>query len=176
MHIGRVLLLLLPAALAGQQAPPKQTPPQPKPPVYRGFTPGMTYRSFAERARRLAAGDALRCKTSANTAQLMECGAMIRDSTDGARFYLSGYIIEGKVAMVSFGDSGDARLLAGTREDLLRRFGPARSYPTKLEWKTGPRVAAFTWRGRGAARWFYINLRDDVLLQGTSPYAKRSKS
>jgi hypothetical protein len=105
-----------------------------------------------------------------------ECGAMIRDSTDGARFYLSAYVIEGKVAMVSFGDSGDAHLLTRTREDLLRRFGPARSYPTKLEWKTGVRVATFTWRGKGAARWFYINLRDDVLLQGTSPYAKRPKS
>ena len=161
-----LLLLLVPAALAGQKAAP----------VYRGFSPGMSYRTFAERARALSARDALRCKTSANTAQLMECGAMIRDSSDGARFYLSAYIIEGKVAMVSFGDSGDARLLASTRQDLLHRFGPARSYPTKLEWKTGPRVAVFTWRGRGPARWFYINLRDDVLLQGTSPYAKRSKS
>jgi hypothetical protein len=164
--IGRLLLLLVPVMLASQQAPP----------VYRGFSPGMTYRTFAMRARGLSAPDALRCKTSANTAQLMECGAMIRDSTDGARFYLSAYVIEGKVAMVSFGDSGDAHLLTKTREDLLRRFGPARSYPTKLEWKTGVRVATFTWRGKGAARWFYINLRDDVLLQGTSPYAKRPKS
>ena len=167
IHIGRgLLLLLVPAGLAGQEALP----------AYRGFSPGMSYRTFAERARGLSARDALRCKTSTNTAQLMECGAMIRDPSDGARFYLSAYIIEGKVAMVSFGDSGDARLLANTRQDLLRRFGPARSYPTKLEWKTGPRVVAFTWRGRGPARWFYINFRDDVLLRGTSPYAKRSKS
>ena len=159
------MLLLVPAALAAQQAPP----------VYRGFSPGMSYRTFAERARGMAARDALRCKTSANTAQLMECGAMIRDTSDGARFYLSAYVIEGKVAMVSFGDSGDAHLLARTRQDLLQRFGPAQSHPTKLEWKTGPRVVDFTWRGRGPARWFYINLRDDVLLQGTAPYAKRKK-
>jgi len=164
--IGRGLfLLLLPVTLAGQVAPP----------VYRGFSTGMSYRSFAERAR-LLSHDALRCNTSAHTAQLMECGATIRDPSDSARFYLSAYVIEGTVAMVSFGDSGDARLLARTRRDLVRRFGPARSRPTKLEWKTGPRVVAFTWRGRGPARWFFINLRDDRLLQRTSPYAKRSKS
>ena len=101
---------------------------------------------------------------------------MIRDPSDNARFYLSAYVIEGTIAMVSFGDSGDARLLARTRQDLVRRFGRPHSRPTSLEWRTGRRVVAFTWRGRGAARWFYINLRDDKLLQGTSPYAKRSKS
>jgi len=84
-------------------------------------------------------------------------------------------VIEGTIAMVSFGDSGDAHLLARTRHDLVRRFGPPRTRPTSLEWKHGPRVASFTWRGRGPARWFYINLRDDVLLARTSPYAKRPK-
>jgi hypothetical protein len=161
----RFLLLLLPAALAGQAAPP----------MYRGFSTGMSYRTFAERARGLSLRDELRCKTSANTAQLMECGVTIRDPSDGARFYLSAYVIEGRVAMVSFGDSGDARLLARTRRDLVRRFGPPQARPTSLEWKNGPRVASFTWRGRGQARWFFINLRDDVLLQRTSPYAKRLK-
>lgn len=161
----RLLLFLVPAALAGQGAPP----------VYRGFSTGMPYRTFAERARGLSSRDELRCNTSANTAQLMECGVTIRDPSDGARFYLSGFVIEGKIAMVSFGDSGDARLLDRTRQDLVRRFGPPHARPTRtsLEWKTGPRVASFTWRGRGPARWFFINLRDDVLLQGTSPYAKR---
>jgi len=161
-----LVLLLMPVALAGQGAPP----------VYRGFSTGMSYRTFAQRARALSSGDALRCNTSANTAQLMECGATIRDPSDSARFYLSAYVIEGTVAMVSLGDSGDARLLDRTRQDLLRRFGPAHTRPTSLEWKAGRRVVAFSWRGRGPARWFYINLRDDDLLQGTSPYAKRSKS
>jgi hypothetical protein len=160
------LLLLMPVALASQGAPP----------TYRGFSTGMSYRTFAQRARDLSSRDALRCNTSANTAKLMECGAMIRDPSDNARFYLSAYVIDGTVAMVSFGDSGDARLLARTRRDLLRRFGPPHARPTTLEWRNGPRVVAFTWRGRGPARWFYINLRDERLLQGTSPYAKRSKS
>ena len=101
---------------------------------------------------------------------------MIRDPSDNARFYLSAYVIDGTIAMVSFGDSGDARLLARTRQDLVQRFGPPRSRPTSLEWRTGPRVIVFTWRGRGPARWFYINLRDDKLLRGTSPFAKRSRS
>jgi hypothetical protein len=167
IDIGRGwLLLFVPVALAGQGAAP----------VYRGFSTGMAYRNFAARARALSARDALRCNTSANTAQLMECGVMIRDPSDSARFYLSAYVIEGTIAMVSFGDSGDARLLARTRQDLLRRFGPPRARPTSLEWNVGRRVVAFTWRGRGPARWFFINLRDDELLQGTSPYAKRSKS
>ena len=161
-----LLLLLAPVALAGQGAPP----------VYRGFSTGMAYRTFAQRARDLSSRDALRCNTSANTAKLMECGVMIRDPSDNARFYLSAYVIEGTIAMVSFGDSGDARLLARTRQDLVRRFGRPVSRPTSLEWRTGRRVVAFSWRGRGPARWFYINLRDDKLLQGTSPYAKRSKS
>jgi hypothetical protein len=160
------LLLLVPVTLATQGAPL----------VYRGFSTGMSYQSFAARARALSSGSALRCNTSANTAQLMECGVMIRDPGDGAHFYLSAYVIEGTIAMVSFGDSGDARLLARTRQDLLRRFGPPRTRPTSLEWKTGRRVVAFTWRGRGPARWFFINLRDDEVLQRTSPYAKRLKS
>ena len=165
--IGRwFFLLIVPVALAGQGAPP----------VYRGFSTGMSYRAFAERARALSSRDELRCKTSAHTAQLMECGVTIRDPSDRAHFYLSAYVIEGTIAMVSFGDSGDARLLARTRQDLIRRFGPPRTRPTSLEWKDGRRVAAFTWRGRGPARWFFINLWDDALLQRTSPYVKRPKS
>ena len=160
------LLLLAPVALASQGAPL----------AYRGFSTGMTYRNFAARARALSSRDVLRCKTSANTAQLMECGVAIRDPSDSARFYLSAYVIEGTIAMVFFGDSGDARLLARTRHDLLQRFGPPRSRPTRLEWGTGRRVIAFSWRGRGPARWFFINLRDEELLRRTSPYAKRSKS
>src|ERR1041385_4225963 len=75
------------------------------PPEYRGFRPGMPYREFSERARALARGDQLRCNTSANTAQLMECGVPIRDPRDSARYYLSAYVIEGKVAMVALYDS-----------------------------------------------------------------------
>src|SRR5438128_95705 len=90
--------LLLPVVLAAQA-----------PPVYRGFSPGMAYRDFATRAQALARRDTLRCNTSKKTAQLMECGVQIRDPSDSTNFYLSAYVIEGKVAMLSFGDSGGAR-------------------------------------------------------------------
>jgi hypothetical protein len=150
---------------------------QASPPAYRGFSPGMQYRAFAERARALAERDVLRCNTSANTAQLMECGVSIRDPSDSARFYLSAYVIEGKVAMVSFGDSGDARLVERTRRDLGRRFGPAGATTHgSSEWKNGHQVTRFSWRGLGAARWIYVNLTDYDLMNEISRYVKPAKS
>jgi hypothetical protein len=151
--------------------------PQASPPVYRGFSPGMQYRAFAERARALAERDVLRCNTSANTAQLMECGVSIRDPSDSARFYLSAYVIEGKVAMVSFGDSGNAQLVERTRRDLDRRFGSATATTHgSREWKKGHQVARFTWRGQGAARWIYVNLTDYDLMNEISRYVKPKKA
>jgi len=146
-------------------------------PAYRGFSPGMTYRDFAERARGLAEHDVLRCNTSANTAQLMECGVQIRDPADSARFYLSSYVIEGKIAMVSFGDSGDVRLLDRVKRDLMKRFGPAQPRAAGgWEWKTGRRVARLSWTARGNMRWIYVNLTDYDLMDGISRYVKRSKA
>src|SRR5260370_42093262 len=89
--------LLFPVALAGQ-APRATVPPQPPP--YRGFTPGLSYRAFLQRARVLADGDVVRCQTSTHTAQLMECAVAIRDPRDGARFYLSAHFVEGMAAIV----------------------------------------------------------------------------
>jgi hypothetical protein len=143
------------------------------PPSYRGFTPGMAYRDFVARAQALARRDTLRCNTSRKTAQLMECGVKIRDPSDTTNFYLSAYVIEAKVAMLSFGDSGGARLVDRTRRDLVRRFGPA--HVTGIgtwEWKHGRRVARLNWRGRGATRWIYVNLADSDLMDGISKYAK----
>ena len=78
--------LVVPAILVGQTPP---SPGRPVPassarvaplsPSYRGFTPGRSYQEFAERARTLSSRDTLRCNTSRKTAQLMECGVMIRD-------------------------------------------------------------------------------------------------
>ena len=69
-----VICLLAVASLGAGSVPP---------PTYRGFSPGMSYRTFADRARTLAALDTLRCNTSASTAQLMECGVKIRDPKAG---------------------------------------------------------------------------------------------
>ncbi len=75
--------LLVPAILVGQTPPARPAPASsarvaPLSPSYRGFTPGRSYQEFAERARTLASRDTLRCNTSRNTAQLMECGEWAR--------------------------------------------------------------------------------------------------
>ena len=161
-------MVALTPLLAGQRAA--------APFSYRGFTPGMAYRAFSEQARALSGSEVLRCNTPATTAQLMECGVAIRDPSDGARFYLSAYVIEGKIAMLSFGDSGDSRLVARTQQDLRRRFGSTRTVrQSNWEWKSGHRAARLTWRGRGSARWIYVNLTDYDLLNGISRYVRASK-
>jgi hypothetical protein len=143
---------------------------------YRGFTPGRSYKEFAERARALARRDTLRCNTSRRTAQLMECGVMIRDSTDGARFYLSAYVLEGNIAMVSLTDSGGPSLVEWARRDLTKQLGPAhRRERSMLEWANGKRVARLNWRGTGAARWISITLRDDDVMNRIARYVKRPK-
>ena len=166
--------LLAVAALAARSAPP---------PSYRGFSPGMSYRSFADRARALAARDTLRCNTSANTAQLMECGVRIRDPKDSARFYLSAYVIEGRTAMVAlydsagFGDNQGSALVDRTKRDLNRVFGPARPVgKSSVQWAYGRQVVRFSWRGRGTARWVSITLADNDVMDGISRYVKRSPS
>jgi len=162
VRAGLALLLLLPYSTAAQA---------PHPPVYRGFTPGMPYRDFAGRAQALARRDTLRCNTSRNTAQLMECGVVIRDPADSASFYLSAYVIEGKVAMLSFGDSGGVPLVERTKRDLVRHLGPAHATGIGTwEWKTGRRVARLNWRGRGKARTIYVNLADYDLMDRITRY------
>jgi len=173
--------LVVPAILVGQTPP---TPARPAPassarvaplsPSYRGFTPGRSYQEFAERARALSSRDTLRCNTSRRTAQLMECGVMIRDPQDSAKFYLSAYVLEGKIAMVAFADSGGPRLVEWARRDMTTRFGPShRRERSMLEWASGRRVVRLNWRGRGNARWISITLRDDDVMDGIARYVRR---
>ncbi|HUK22235.1 MAG TPA: hypothetical protein VLV45_11865 [Gemmatimonadales bacterium] len=144
--------------------------------AYHGFTPGMDYRAFADRARALSDNDVFRCNTAANTAKRMECGVTIRDPADNARCYLSAYVLEGKIMMLSFGDSGDSRLVARTQQDLARRFGTVSTRrQSSWEWKNGQRVARLTWRGRGSARWIYVSLTDQDVLNGIVKYVPASK-
>lgn len=176
MHAIRVGLfaLLAPTLSLGQGAPPAATTA-----TYRGFAPGAPYRDFAERARSLARQDVLRCNTSRNTAQLMECGVVIRDPADGANFYLSAYVLEGKVAMVAFYDSagfGDTRgvpLVDRTKRDVTRRFGRPRPIgKSGWEWRYGRKVVRFSWRGRGTGRWVSITLTDNDVMDRISRYAR----
>lgn len=162
--------LMLPVMVAAQAPAPAAAP------SYRGFTPGRSYREFAQRAQALAHGDVLRCNTSRTTAQLMECGVMISDPSDSAQFYLSAYILEGKVAMVSLTDSGGPRLVEWARRDLIARFGPAqRRERSMLEWTSGRRVVRLNWRGSGAARVISITLTDGDVMDGIAKYVQRAK-
>src|SRR2546427_10300779 len=124
--------LLLPAMLpapAVTQTPPGPARPALSTPAYRGFTPGISYRAFLERARTLADSDVVRCQTSSRTAQVMECGVVIRGPIDASRFYLSAHFVEGNADVVAFYDSagfGDKRgvpLVDRTKKELTRPFG-----------------------------------------------------
>jgi hypothetical protein len=176
-----LLMVLGPAAVAGQATPPAApaNPPPAPPPAYRGFTPGIDYRAFVERARTLADGDMLRCQTSPRTAQVMECAVPIRDPSDGARFYLSAHFIESNADMVAFYDSagfGNTRgvaLVDRTKHDLSRVFGrPHALGKGAWQWRYGRRVVRLSWRGRGTARWVSITLTDNDVMDRIRKYVK----
>jgi hypothetical protein len=145
-------------------------------PTYRGFTPGAAFREFSEHAQLLAGDERLVCNTSRRTANLMECGAVIRDPSDGAAFYVSAFVLEGRVAMISLGDSGGPSLVDRLRRDLTARFGPgAATGVSTMEWVYGRQVVRFNWRGRGSQRWIYITLEDRDVMDRISRYVRRSR-
>src|SRR5581483_4746442 len=170
----RLLALCLPAAALAQGAV--------RAPAYRGFAPGVPYGEFAERARALAERDALVCTTSHRTARLMECGEAVRDPADGARFYLSAFVLEGRIAMVAlydsagFGDGDGAALVERRQRDLVRRFGRPRvvgQARSGWEWRYGRQVVRLSWRARGPARWVSITLTDNDVMDRIARYAAR---
>src|SRR5581483_7381747 len=95
---------------------------------------------------------------------------------------LSAYVIEGRVVMLSFGDSGDVRLVARLQQELKRRFGPAHAVGhNSWEWRNPGavqpasgehRVVRLSWRGRGAMRWIYVNMADYELMNAIRHYAR----
>src|SRR5205809_6659739 len=165
-----------------------QTPPGPArhalaTPAYRGFTPGISYRAFVERARTLADSDVVRCQTSQRTAQVMECGVVIRGPNDASRFYLSAHFIEGNADVVAFYDSagfGDKRgipLVDRTKKELTGLFGRPRPIgKSGWEWRYGRRAVRFNWRGRGTARRVSITLLGRDVMDRIARYAKTAKS
>ncbi len=188
IHTALLLVATFPATGVSQTPPaPAPAPTPARPPVaapaYRGFTPGISYREFLERARPLADSDMVRCQTSPHTAQVMECGIVIRGPNDAARFYLSAHFIEGNADVVAFYDSagfGDKRgvpLVDRTKKELTRLFG--RPHPigkSGWEWRYGRRAVRFNWRGRGTARWVSITLMDKDVMDRIARYAKTAKS
>jgi hypothetical protein len=192
--LAALLALAVPAATAVPQNPPPAPPPpatasaanRPAPPslpVYRGFAPGISYRAFVERAQPLADGDVLRCQTSRRTAQVMECGVVIRGPGEAARCYLSAHFIEGNADVVAFYDSagfGDKRgvpLVDHTKQELKGLFGRPRLIgKSAWEWRYGRRLVRFSWRGRGTARWVSITLLDRDVMDRIGAYAKPAAS
>ena len=176
----RALLLttLLPAS-GVTQTPTVPARPIAAGPVYRGFTPGISYRAFVERARTLADSDVVRCQTSPRTAQVMECGVVIRGPNDASRFYLSAHFVDGNADVVAFFDSAgfsDKRgvpLVDRTKKELTSLFGRPRSIgKSGWEWRYGRRTVRFNWRGRGTARWVSITLMDRDVMDRISAYVK----
>lgn len=163
--------LALPAVLAGQAGrTPTASPTRPAL-GYRGFSPGMPYREFASLAQSLARRDTLRCQTMRRTAQVMDCGVLIRDPSDSARFYLSANVIEGHVSIVSFKDSGGVAVVERAQRDLARRFGPAQRRERSMwEWSSGRRFVRLNWRGRGDWRVVFITLNDRDVLDRIARY------
>ena len=166
------VLALVPSAVVAQAPPPVAQP------MYRGFMPGISYRAFVERARALADSDLLRCQTSPRTAQVMECGVVIKDPKDAARFYLSAHFVDGNADVVAFFDSagfGDRRgvpLLDRTKKELMRLFGRPRPIgKSGWEWPYGRRAVRLSWRGRGSARWVSVTLMDRDVMDRISAYA-----
>lgn len=164
--------LLLPTLLLAQ------TVPVPDPPTlaYRGFSLTAPYADFLSRARALAVPGtrAVMCNTSRRTAQLMECGVSIIDPVDSADLYLAAYVLEGRVGFLSFGDSGTAQLVSAAQRDLVTRLGmPQGTRIGMWEWRRARQRVRLTWRSRGLARWIYIALWDDSVMDRIATYAHR---
>lgn len=169
MRTRTLALLLVAPALLGAQA---SRVPGPLP-AYRGFRPGISEVEFTTRARTLtrAGSTPLVCNTSTRTAQVMECGVIIRDPDDGAEFYLSGHFIDGRADVVSFGDSGTTDLVIRAQRDLRARYGVPHPVGTAAwEWRRGAQFVRLTWRARGPRRWIFIQLTDTDVMRGIGHY------
>ena len=166
--------LLFPTLLVGQTAPARDSPTL----GYRGFALAAPYADFLSRARALAAPStrAVVCNTSRRTAQLMECGVSIVDPADSADLYLAAYVLEGRVGFLSFGDSGSTPLVSAVQRDLVTRFGAPRGSRIGMwEWRRERQRVRLTWRSRGLARWIYVALWDDGVMDRIAAYARRSE-
>lgn len=181
MRLAPILAGLLWGVTVAAQAPaaaprPAAAAPAPEALSYRGFVLAAPYAGFTERARALESSDStpLVCNTSRRTAQLMECGVQTFDPIDSAHYYVAAYVLEGHIAFLSFGDSGTTDLVDRAQRDLEMHFGrPGASRAGMWEWRSGRQVARLTWRGRGDARWIYIALWDEPLMDRIQRYVPR---
>jgi hypothetical protein len=166
-HALLLLLLVQAPAAASPAKPPTRSL------AYRGFSPGMSYRDFASKARGMAQTnkDILACQTMRNTAQVMDCGINVRDPIDSARFYLSANVIEGRASVISFFDSGSVAVLTRTQDDMRQRLGPPQRHERSMwEWSNGRRFIRLNWRGGRNWRHLNITLNDLDVLERIARY------
>jgi len=173
-YIGGMTFLLL--TLVVLQAP---TTAVVRPFAYRGFSPGMPYRVFAERARLLSIpNETFACQTMRQTAQVMDCGVRMRDPADSAPFYLSANVIEGRTSVISFVDSGKVALVARAQTELRNQLGtPQRRERSMWEWTTagGRRFIRLNWRGGRGWRVISITLNDRDVLKRIANYVPKAR-
>src|SRR5207247_9491875 len=117
------------------------------------------------------------------TAQVMECGVVIRGPSDASRFYLSAHFIEGNADVVAFYDSagfGDKRgvpLVDRTKQELTRLFGRPRPIgKSGWEWRYGRRAVRFNWRGGGPAGWVSSLLLAKAVMNGIARSPRPAKT
>src|SRR5262245_15673094 len=168
------LLLALLVQAAPAPAKPAATPAATvsRPLGYRGFSPGMTYRDFASKARAIAQtkDDILACQTMHHTAQVMDCAVRVKD-VDSARFYLSANVIEGRTSVISLFDSGGTALLKRTQDDMRRQLGtPQRRERSMWEWSRERRFIRLNWRGSKDWRVVSITLNDRDVMDKIARY------
>ena len=185
MRVRLLPLLLACAPIAAAQTPTAARPTTPAtaaPPAFRGFAAGATYRDFVRRAGAIQAATdkPMVCNTARATAQLMECGVLIKDPSDGAQFYLAAHFTDGRAAMLSFGDSGSSTRVDALQRELKARFGtPVSTGQGTWEWRyaKGRQVVRFNWRGRGSSRLMYVTLTDMDVMDRVGQYVpKKPKS
>ena len=172
-----LLLLLLVQAPAA--ASPAKSPPPARSLAYRGFSPGMTYRDFATKARGMAQTnkDVLACQTMHHTAQVMDCAVQVRDPADSARFYLSANVIEGRTSVISLFDSGSVALLKRTQDDMRKKLGPPQRRERSMwEWSHERRFIRLNWRGAKDWRVVSITFNDRDVMDRIAKYRPPPKS
>lgn len=101
----------------------------------------------------------------------MDCGVRVRDPADSARFYLSANVIEGRVSVVSFKDSGGVAMVERVKRDLRQRLGaPQRRERSMWEWSNGRRFIRLNWRGSGNWRVLFVTLNDRDVMDRIARY------
>jgi hypothetical protein len=138
----------------------------------------MAYRDFAARARTIAPSDTdlLVCQTMRRNAQVMDCGVQVRDPADGARFYLSANVIEGRTSVIALVDSGKVALVKLRQDDLRADLGPPqRRERSTWEWTKGRRFIRLSWRGGKGWRVISITLNDRDVMNQIAKYVPKPK-